>query len=537
MPRQVSYSDSQQCKFLNKRRTLLFGGSSVITSTVLYVFSMPPWGLFPLALVALVPLMLFVLWAERRAALLAAYLFGLLLFVFLVSWLRFVTVVGWLALALYLAVYPLLFALLLRWLRRRLRWPVLLLAPLLWTSLEYTRSRLLTGFPWFLLGHSQYAYLPLMQMADLTGVYGITFVIVILNGVVVDFWLSGLTHRRQFLYAGVSVLVLAACVVYGLVRIAGYEEDHGPEVALIQGNIPMNLKHSPDEDDALRILSKHEELSLKPEARGVDLLVWPETMMPVYLNIAWDPAAWGMKPSEYFALCRQVVVRIARETGAHLLIGAVTYEPPGKRYYNSVYYFDPQPVLLGRYDKIHIVPFGEYTPLKSILPFVDSYRTRLMGPGLSPGGSHHLFRLPWRGRTLSFAVNICYEDAEAPIVREQSRLNPDFLVNVSNDAWFRDSVEMDQHLAIGRFRCVENRLPMARAYNSGISAIVDPLGRVVAYLHKDGRHREVEGVLRGRVPLARMWSLYRTIGDLFAYLCIFSSAVLCFTVALRGRNT
>ena len=507
----------------------------VLSTAVMFVASMPPWGLFPLAFVAFVPWLFYLLRARRPAAFLAAFACGFLVFFVLVAWLRHVTALGWVALALYLALYPFAFALLLRWVRRRLYLPMFLLAPILWVALEYLRGVGILGFPWFLAGHSQYRFLPLIQIADLTGVHGISFIVLMVNGL----WIDLLTRdRRRLAYVVATVAVLCAALIYGGVRILLYEGEEGPKVALIQGNVAMDLKMSPAPGDALDMIEKHVRLSLDPATREADLLVWAETMMPAPLNLVFDPAfPAGRLTKDYrkrFAAAALAVARVARHTSGNLLIGATSYHTDTRDSFNSVHYFGPEGEYLGRYDKIHLVAFGEYTPLKGVLPFLERFRpVDLIGPDMVHGSHWRLFDLPWGGRNLRFAATICYEDTEPRVVRRLSRSGADFLVNVSNDAWFRGSAELDQHLAIARFRSIENRLGMARAYNSGISSFLDPLGRVTSSLAVGGERREVEGVLVGRVSLGRMWSLYRAIGDVFAWLCLGATVVLVIGAWLR----
>jgi len=509
--------------------------AAVLSTVVMLVASMPPWGLFPLAFVAFVPWLIYLLRARRAAAFFAAFFFGFFVFFFFVAWLRHVTVLGWVALALYLALYPLAFALLLRWVRGRLRLPIALLAPVLWVALEYLRGVGVLGFPWFLAGHSQYRFLPLIQIADLTGVHGISFIVLMVNGL----WIDLLTRdRRRLVCVVATAAVLCAALIYGGARILLYDGEEGPKIALIQGNVAMDLKTSPVPGDALDVIEKHVRLSLDPATRDADLLVWAETMMPAPLNLVFDPAFPADRLEKdsrrRFAAAALAVARVARHTSGHLLIGATSYHTDTRDSFNSVHYFGPDGAYLGRYDKIHLVAFGEYTPLKGVLPFLKRFRpVDLIGPDMVHGSQWKLFDLPWGGRNLRFAATICYEDTEPRVVRRLSRKGADFLVNVSNDAWFKGSAELDQHLAIGRFRSIENRLGMARAYNSGISSFFDPLGRVTSSLAVGGERREVEGVLVGRVPLGRTWSLYRAIGDVFAWLCLGGAVALVIGAWMR----
>jgi apolipoprotein N-acyltransferase len=219
------------------------------------------------------------------------------------------------------------------------------------------------------------------------------------------------------------------------------------------------------------------------------------------------------------------VLDIAAETGSHLLVGSPDVERAsvgeGDRYYNSAFLVSPDRELLGKYDKIHMVPFGEYVPLKSILFFVHKLA---YGIGdFEPGRTHTVFHLP-RGR---FGVTICYEVIFPDQVRRYVKQGADFLVNITNDAWFGRSAAPGQHLAMAALRAAENRRYLIRAANTGISAIIDPTGRIVK-----ASEIFVPAVVSGRIQLRRGETFYTRYGDLFAWLCV--AFVISVFVAERG---
>ncbi|MBM4044759.1 MAG: apolipoprotein N-acyltransferase, partial [Planctomycetes bacterium] len=484
----------------------------LLLTFLLLTASFPPLDLGLLAWVALVPWLLALPSLSLRQAALHSYLLGFAFFAFNLHWLRYVTVLGWLMLSLYLACYFLVFGLVLRLLdlskagersevrgqrsenpkseiqnpKSRHPSPVTrhLAVPACWVALEYVRSFLMTGFPWLFLGHTQYRFLPLIQVADIAGVYGLSFLIVLTNLCLAAAWRERRNVGRLVAALAGPAVLIAACLVYGHARLSKLSVTEGPLVGIVQGNIPQEVKEQMDPEELKRSLAKHVELSKTFAGAHVDMLIWPETMVPGVLNL----------PPEYRreidVLSLKAVDDLARMTKTHLLLGGIAVElrPTltnrlDQRNFNSAYFYSPSGELLGRYDKLHLVPFGEYTPLKRYFPFLSKLVPYEVG--LSAGTDWTLFRLDsWQ-----FGVLICYEDTVAPLAREFRRRGASFMVNVTNDGWFRDSAELEQHLAISAFRCIENRIGLVRAANTGISSFLSPTGQIHARLVIDGQQR------------------------------------------------
>ncbi len=485
-------------------------------SALMWYLSFPPAGLWPLAFVALAPL--FVLAARGRGwrPLIWAFAGGWAANGACIFWLRHTTWAGMIALAFYVALYWPLAAFLIGWTRRRAGLPLTLAAPVLWVALEFVRSWLLTGFPWVFAGHTQFPNRWLLQTADVGGAHLVSWIVALASGLAADLSLGTWTSpKRRLAWAGGVAVALAAGHVYGAARLGVYRPLPGPRVALVQGNVPQSLKHDGADVSLLKMLVDHQKLSLR--AKQADLILWPETMMPVPLNRVLGPQppaadTWG-------GLAARMLQEIGRETRAHMLIGALAEEQAPERHFNSAYFLSPQAKLLGRYDKMRLVLYGEYTPLKRFFPFLKALRPPIMGPDLTAGDKRVIFELPWgQSRTSRFGVTICYEDAEAGHQRAFVRQGVDFMANLTNDGWFLDSAELDMHLAVCGFRAVETRRPFVRAANTGISSIVDATGRAVARLTENGKDREIAGLLQGEVPLTDMRSLYVVIGDAFALL-------------------
>ncbi len=520
------------------RRSWLPDVLLILAAALLIWLSFPPANLGPAAWIALVPLLIVVARAPLKRALLLTGLGGWLFFLVSLYWLWYVTIAGWIALAFYCALYWPLAVWLLR-VGHRNRIPFAFLAPVVFATLEFARANLFTGFPFILIGHTQTKFLPLIQIADITGVYGITFLLAMVNGLIADLILCRLRLRKPQIAAVASTIILVAAVCgYGVIRLDQLEKTDPPtrRIFLVQGNVPIHLKHSPTTEDHLASLQRHVDLSLRAKGEAVDLLIWPETMVPAVLNMSLDPEILLRAQTtegyenvgRLMAASAKAVRRVPVETGANMLVGAETqlFRPEAVKAedrisrHNSAYLFSAEAQELGRYDKIHLVVFGEYTPLARVFPFLRGLRPAVMGPDLQPGAERQLFDLPDGTDPATFGVTICYEDSVADLFRRFVQDGSDFMVNITNDGWFRNSPELDIHFAICAMRAVENHVSIARCANTGISGFIAPTGQVLDVIQTpEGRRREIEGTLMADLPVHSSPGFYTRFGDLFAWLC------------------
>jgi len=435
----------------------------------------------------------------------SGFVAGLVFFAVTLYWVNIVmTTYGHLSLAvsflLYLALagYLALFWGTATWAACRLKefrdYPYALTLPVLWVALEFLREFLLTGFPWATLGYSQQAWLTMIQSADLFGVYGLSYLLILSNAALGE---SALALRRKPLQ-GFPAKALAAAALLLLLNYAyGYwslqqDLDARPETlqtAVVQGNIPQDMKWRPE--NQVNTVKTYQNLSLLAERAGAkDLIIWPEAAMPFYFQDGGRLA--------------DAVAELPVATGASLLFGSPAYlrDPGGLRYLNSSFLLSPTAQLLGRSDKTHLVPFGEYVPLGGYLPFVNKL---VAGIGdYSPG---EINPLPIKGQQLG--VLVCYEVVFPELAREYVRQGSGLLINITNDAWFGKSSAPWQHLAMARFRAIENRVWLARAANTGVSAFIAPSGRVV---QQTGLFEAA--FLAGTVGLGAQPGLYSHMGDL-----------------------
>ena len=488
----------------------------VITGLLLYLAE-PPFGLFPLAFVALIPLLHAVKHTRTyRRALLGGFVSGVTFFAPGLFWLTSTTVIGWAALALYCATYVAVFATLARFTSS-----VTALAAG-WTLLEFVRGSIaFTGFPWILLSHSQYAFTPFSQILDVIGAYGLSGVLMGMNALI---WKGAFKGERKNLYVAAGILLVFSA--YGFVRMYTISLKPSLHVALVQASVPQEMKEQLEEDtyDPAGALTKYLKTSETiPRDQKIDLLVWPETVVlsPFTLNV--DPAILNDSLAKDARFAQGALGRLALTHEAFVLAGSTSFLPAEygyvsdrevasripdgnwRRQYNSAYLLDPAGRYVDRYDKMHLVPFGEYIPLRNTLPFLAKFVP--FDASLSAGERQTIFRVMKGGNALRFGVLICYEDTDAELARQLRKNGADFLVNISNDAWFGLS-ELDQHYVTARFRAIENRVGVVRSGNNGLSGLIDPLGRSELLLDKN----EV-GSATGDLWTTDSTSLYTEVGD------------------------
>ncbi len=480
-----------------------------LLSGMLLILSFPHFDLEFLAWFALIPLFLSVEGKGLRRSFELGFLTGLISFFGILYWI-IVAVHSYgnvplipsglilLLLVAYLSLFFGAFTFLTRFIQIRSRLQTILFAPLLWVGLEYLRSFLLTGFPWADLGYSQYLNLPFIQIADMTGVYGPSFVIVLINATL--FALLRQWSKRTFPVREVvfTALILLGLFIYGYLKmgIVARQMIQNPalKIGLVQGNIDQSVKW--DKSFQKETLMTYERLSSRVAEEKPDLIIWPETATPFFFQDA----------EEY----QPFILEIPKKANAFLLFGSPSYKvEKGKvNHYNSAYLVSPSGELAGKYDKIHLVPFGEYIPMQSLLFFVGS-----LGEGIGdfkPGKEIFNFSLP----QAKFGVLICFEIIFPDLCRRFVKGGANFLVTVTNDAWFGRTSAPYQHFSMAVFRAIENRVFVARAANTGITGFIDPKGKIL----REGRIFTEEAI-SGTIRLSNQKTFYTLYGDVFAWIC------------------
>jgi apolipoprotein N-acyltransferase len=479
----------------------------LLSALLLYLASPGP-GLAVLAWIALTPLLLFCRQTTPGRAALGGLAAGTLYHLLLVYWVTISMetygglspLVSWpalLLLALYMALYVALFCFLTS--RVRSSGALLCLAPLLWVGLDLCRGIFLTGFPWMDLGYSQYRYPLLIQAADLVGHHGITFMLVLTSALLAHFlplrpW-SGPDKKT----AAAAAVFFALFLGYSALRLAQVKTAMATspslQVAVVQANIDQTLKWR--DNHKIQSLERHLALTRQVRAQqGASLVIWPETALAFYPD--HDP------------LMAQVEEQTVRAAPFHLLTGAphVALGKVGYDYYNSALLLGPrqEPDI---YFKQHLVPFGEYIPLRAILP-IPKPIVETLGD-FSAGTSSR----PLDMGSAQLGVLICIEAIYPALARRTTAQGATLLTNITNDAWFGASSAPVQHLAMAIFRSVENRRSMARAANTGISALILPSGEVL-------RQSELftATALSAALPLLTATSFFTRAGFVFPFLCL-----------------
>ncbi|MCL2761305.1 MAG: apolipoprotein N-acyltransferase [Desulfuromonadales bacterium] len=392
---------------------------------------------------------------------------------------------------------------------------LILSLPLLWVAFEYLRGILLSGFPWAILGYTQYRTLSIIQIADITGVYGISFLI-ILGNVVIYKIIKSIISKEEAKYPVAGSLVLLALLVitvwYGFVRLNEPNTGRDLKVGLVQGNISQDIKWDPNYLEST--LEVYERLTRDIAGQNLDLIVWPESSLPFYFQ----------RDIEHSTR----VKNFASEIKSYLVVGSPAVETTDNvnfKLFNSAFLINPYGEVIGRGDKTHLVPFGEYVPMSKMLPFVHKM---VHGIGdFSPGATIS----PLSGSFGNIGILVCFEGIFPEISREYVKKGANLLVNITNDAWFGRSSAPYQDLSMTVFRAVENKVPLIRAANSGITAIIDSRGHIhgMTPLFK-------EATLTGKIRLSDEKTIYTAYGDIFAWLCLLGAGIIILIPFLKSRR-
>jgi len=482
-----------------------------LLSAVLLTLSFPGFNIEFLAWVAFVPLFFALRDKSKGKTFLLSYICGVVFWLGTIYWLVHVTLPGMILLVLYLALYFGVFGLLISAVSCQLSAVSFFFIPSLWVLLEYLRSHLLTGFGWALLGYSQYLNLPIIQISDITGVWGVSFLAMMANVAIyqVTSDQSPVTSR-ELKHVLPVIICLFITLAYGSLKLHATRYTlHGipVKVSVIQGNISQDLKWQTGTRDF--ILKKYLAISRMAAKESPDLIIWPEASLPVILEE--EPFYYGM------------VSNFVRESRIRLLLGAVTLRD--NLYYNSAILVSPEGRLANRYDKLHLVPFGEYIPLKKIFRFLE---TIVPIGDIAPGKEYTLFSLPTLYQNVeqdplqtNFGVLICFEDIFPDLSRKFVRKGADFLVNITNDAWYRKTAASYQHFQASVFRAVENRVFLVRSANTGISGFISPKGEIISLVRdQSGREIFVDGYKTQEIIIDKQpLSLYTRFGDWFVLVC------------------
>jgi apolipoprotein N-acyltransferase len=390
-------------------------------------------------------------------------------------------------------------------------WSVVWVAPVVWTAVEKFWPEIFPNY----LGASQYRLPYLTQIAEVTGILGVSFLVVYINATIysaLSWWIE--SRRLPWRQLGVFAAVLAAVLAFGAVRVGTVDRQAASAERLTIGLVQANRGAADKHIEPETVLREHQEMTRElADGQGVDLIVWPEGVCRIALS----------------SRDSRLPYELLGQTGTPMLLGACLRmgENDSVRYFNSALLTDAGGTIVGSYDKTILVPFGEYIPMGEMFP-----QLYLWSPYVSrfwPGESEEPLVL---GRHL-LSVNICYEDIFPGHIRKLMRGGregriPQAMINLTNDSWYGNSTEPMEHLALASFRSIETRRPLVRVTNTGISAFVDPVGRIVSRTGVWTRELLVD-----RVPLMSGRTAYMVLGDWLAWLC----ALICVAGMVQGYRS
>lgn len=477
--------------------------------------------MWPCAFVAFIPLFSVLRNASRNEALFFSYFSGLIFFSGSIYWLTHVSQFGCIFLILYFALFWGLFGILGHGILigkstacRALTFqnPIVtaLILSFLWTGIEVVRAQLpVLGFGWVLLGFSQSLHLPFIQIADCIGVYGVSFLVMVINVLLYATETSFKEKKGVARFAPLVMVILLFILMYsyGNFRLRAHPSGNLLRVGIVQGNIAQADKWNPVLKE--KIIEKYAKLVEFISYDGPELIILPEASYP------------GNFKKEFPGSPLQ---RVVQKTGIPLLIGAIRFESAEEEY-NSSFLISGGGDIVGQYDKIQLVPFGEYVPWKRLFSFLGLTKLAYsLGVGdFKKGKEFTVFTHPLNDErhVFSFSTLICFEDIFPALARTFVAHGAQFLVVITNDAWFGKTGAAAQHVHASVFRALENNCYVIRSANTGISAFISPRGNVMDTVHNEqGEELFVMGGITRAIFLSSSKTFYQSMGFVFKDLCL-----------------
>ncbi len=444
----------------------------VVLSGILTALSFPKFNLSFLAWISLIPFLFVLAKKTPKQSFVLGLIAGISFNAILIYWIPDVpthygnlpiglSLLIYAVFVLYLALFWAFFSLCFAKIRRVYHNLSFLLAPFLWIAFEYILTHLLTGFPWGLLGYSQYKNLWFLQLASIAGIYGLSFILVLFQ----SSFVYSMIHKRRMPFFLVLSLILIVHTWGWLSLTKTLDTTDSFKASVIQGNVSSDIDWNQISDQQkLNLFQRHLDLSASAYAEGSGLIVWPEFTVPLCFSC----------PYGIYQEYKQRILDFVEETGSTLLVGTneTTVSQQNALYFNTALCIHHGQGLT-KYYKMHLVPFGEYTPYKKVFFFVEKM-THAIGE-ITPGSEYVLHE--YRGK--KFGSPICYEIIFPYLVRNFVKKGAEFLVTITNDGWYGKSSAPYQHFAIAAVRAVENRRYLLRSATTGVSGIVDPYGRII----------------------------------------------------------
>lgn len=493
-----------------------------LSSGILTALSFPKFNLSFFAWISLIPLFFIILKHKPKQSFFLGLIAGFSHYALLIYWIPSVpahygnislpvSLFIYIIFVLYLSLFWAFFALFFSLLHQSFPRAVFILCPFLWISFEYILTNFLTGFPWELLGYSQFKNLPLIQMASITGVYGISWVIVLLQSM----FLFSIKWRKKapFFMALAFVLLLHGA---GLWSLRGdHTTENSFKGSVIQGNVSSDIYwHKISFNEINGLFERHIELSHQVCADGARLIIWPEFSVPLCFSCS-EPLYQDFK---------EKLFQFVKDTESTLLLGTneIAVSNGHTSYFNTALCLSPE-LSISQYYKMHLVPFGEYTPYKKIFSFIEKM-THAIGD-ITPGEKYSLHQF----ETLRFGSPICYEIIFPNLVRKFVKKGAHFLVTITNDGWYGKSSAPYQHFSMAVLRAIENRRYLLRAATTGVSGIIDPYGRILSK-----SEMMTKTYLTGEIVPSRKLTIYTKYGDILSFFSLtFVSLSLILTMKKR----
>lgn len=464
----------------------------------MFALSYPQFNIWPFAWIALVPLLSAVDGKNLMQSFGIGWLAGFIMFIGQIFWLETFHISVPFVLSAYLAAYFGLFCLLYRFIKIKIAISDLIAIPILWTAIEFLRSIGYWGFPAGLLGYSQHQNLWFIQIANLFGIFGVSFILAFINAAIFSLIKRGLSWRSLNKLAVTAILVFVV-FLYGGISLSQPGARTDIKLALIQPNFEYNSVKDLGIEDKIDLLDK---LTGKAMNKHPDLIVWPETVVN-------RSARMDINVSSR-------IEKVVRKYNVYLLFGNpdVAMSDEKMRHFNSAFLVSPKGEVLAQYNKVHPVPFWEVIPARYYVPFLKN--TEAKG-ACDPGKEYVVFKIP----KSMFSSLVCFEGMFSDITRAMANNGAQFVINISNDSWSKSTAEHYQHASMNVFRAIENGIYYARVGNSGVTETIDPCGRIVGSIpiYK-------EGYLIASIGLRKNATIYSYVGDFFGWGSLILTGVM-----------
>jgi len=493
-----------------------------VLSGALTAAAAPKFGLSFFAWISLIPLIFIIINKKPAQSFLLGLIAGISCNSILIYWIPSVpahygnlslgiSIVIYIIFVLFLALYWAFFCLVLAKISQSFPKLVFFLTPFLWVSLEYILTHFLTGFPWGLIGSTQHSNIWFIQLATITGVYGLSFILILFQSMFV--YSMRYNRKMPFFSALALVLIIHLGGWLSVKKITPHENSF--TAAVIQGNVSSDIYW--DQISTLQVwdlFDQHLELSQKADEGGADLIIWPEFSVPLCFSCSYG----------YYQDFKEKLFQFVQEKDCTILIGTneQTGSPGSVNYYNTALCLSPN-LSQSQYHKMHLVPFGEYTPYKKIFSFIEKM-THAIGE-ITPGTEYNLHQF----KELKFGSPICYEIIFPDLVRRFVKKGAHFLTTITNDGWYGKSSAPYQHYSMAVLRAVENRRFLLRAATTGISGIIDPYGRILSQ-----SQLMTQTHLSGVISPSEKLTFYTRFGDVLPFLSLTLSAVFLILALVKS---